>query len=109
MGADQRQSPRKELRIKALVTMDGATAHVFVQTKDIARFGMGLIGIAEPLPANAQGLISFELFLDGAIRHVDVKFRIAYCIPDGPTFRAGIQFLNLDSAGAAMIAQYVAD
>ncbi len=109
MSVDKRKSPRKELRIKAFLTIDGAAAPILLHTVDIARFGMGLTGVPEQVKAGQHGRLAFDLFLDGQIHSVDVGIRIAYCIPAGPAFRAGLQFVDLDSAGATTIAQYVGD
>jgi hypothetical protein len=108
MSVDNRKAPRKELRIQALLTMDGAEP-VSLHTVDIAKYGMGLAGIPQQLAAGQQGLVAFGLFLNGQLHNVGVRVRVAYCIPDGGNFRAGLQFLNLDSAGAVLIAQYVGD
>jgi hypothetical protein len=109
MGIEKRQSLRKELRVQALLTIDDAATHVFVRTMDIGKFGMGLVGIPRQLTTSQQGLVAFELFLDGEVHNVGVRVRVAYCIPDGGSFRAGFQFLDLDSVGAALIARYVGD
>jgi hypothetical protein len=109
MSVDKRRSPRKELRIKALLTIDGGAGPVLLHTVDIARFGMGLTGIPAQLQAGRHGRLVFDLFLDGRIHSVDVGIRIAYCIPADAGFRAGLQFVDLDSAGATTIAQYVGD
>jgi hypothetical protein len=109
MSVDKRQSPRKELRIKAFLTIDGAPAPILLETVDIARFGMGLTGLPEQLKAAQHGRLAFDLFLDGRIHSVDVGIRIAYCVPAGAGFRVGLQFVDLDSAGATTIAQYVGD
>ena len=109
MSVDKRQSPRKALRIKTLLTIDGAAGPMLLHTVDIARFGMGLTGLPEQLRAGQHGRLAFDLFLDGRIHSVDVGIRIAYCIPADAGFRAGLQFVDLDSTGATTIAQYVGD
>jgi hypothetical protein len=108
MSSEQRQGQRKELRNNALMTMDDA-AHIFVQTMDIGQFGMCLSGIREQLPSGRQGSVAFDIFFQGQVQNVKVRFRVAYCIPDGPSFKAGIQFLELESPGAQLIAQFVAE
>lgn len=108
MGIEKRQSPRKELRIKAWLTMDdGEMAPV--HTADIGKFGMGLTGVPEQYPMGAQGAVAFDLFLNGQIQRIDARLRIAYCIPFEKNFRAGVQFLELDSDSAKLIARYVED
>src|SRR4051812_17626358 len=109
MGIEKRQSLRRELRVQALLTIDDATAHVLARTLDIAKFGMGLVDLPAQLTTNQQGLIAFDLFVDGQLHNVGMRVRVAYCIPDGRNFRAGFQFLELDSPGAALIARYVGD
>jgi hypothetical protein len=109
MMTDNRQAHRKELRVGAVLTVDSADAHHFVHTMDIGKFGMGLVGVPEQFSSGQQGLLSFDLFLDGQLQNVSVRIRIAYCIPDAGSFKTGIQFLDLASSGAALIAQYVED
>jgi hypothetical protein len=106
MSTDQRQSQRKELRVRARLTVDNEEP-VWVQTADIGKFGMGLARIPQNLKSNAQGLVQFEVMLAGQIEHVSIRVRVAYCIPAGTEFSAGIQFLDLQSPGALLIAQYV--
>jgi hypothetical protein len=106
MSKDQRQSERKVLRVRARLTLDGAEP-VWIQTADIGKFGMGLARIPASLPANAQGLVQFEVTLNGKIQNVGMRVRIAYCIPVDTEFKAGVQFLDLQSPGALLIAQYV--
>lgn len=106
MSIEQRKSERKVLRVRARLTMDGAEP-VWIQTADIGKFGMGLDRLPESLNLNAQGLVSFELLMKGQIQSVSIRARIAYCIPVGPGFKAGVQFLDLESPGALLVAQYV--
>ena len=107
MTTDNRQGQRKELRVGAILTIDGADAHILVHTMDIGKFGMGLIGVTEQFPSGTLGAIAFDLFLDGRLQNVSVRVRVAYCIPDAGAFKAGVQFLDLASPGALAIAQYV--
>jgi hypothetical protein len=106
MSKDQRLSERKVLRVRARLTLDGADP-VWIQTADIGKFGMGLARIPQAVPANAQGVVQFELTLDGQIRSVSMRVRVAYCIPVDAEFKAGVQFLDLQSPEALLVAQYV--
>jgi hypothetical protein len=106
MGAEQRQSVRKPLRIQATLSLNGAEP-LAVHSIDIGKFGMGLVGIPEKLAMGEQGLIAFDLFFQGRIYHLAMGVRIAYCIPFEGSYRAGVQFLDLDSASAVVIAKYV--
>lgn len=108
MDAEQRQSLRKVLRIKALLTIGSATP-IVVKTMDVGKFGMGLVDIPEQLSAGQVVGVAFEMFFDGMNHDVSVNARVSYCIRgDGPGFKAGLQFLDLNSSeGVALIAQYI--
>ena len=107
MDIEKRQSLRKQLRIKAMLTVDGRMP-MKVNTIDIGKFGMCLNGVLYSLdPGQAVG-VAFQMVCSGKIYDVAANARISHCtstINDG--FKAGLQFVNLDSEVAAMLAQYV--
>lgn len=87
--------------------IDGATP-LTVRTNDVGKFGMGLVDIPLQLSIGQLIRVGFEMFYDGTNHDVEVNARVSYCLKaEGDGFKAGIQFLNLDSEGALMIAQYI--
>lgn len=107
MNTDQRQSLRKELRIRATLSADGL-APLQVQTMDVGKFGMGLVGIPLQLQSGLEVQVAFDLFFNGKVHDVAVSARVAYCFyDDSHGFKAGLQFNRPESAGADLIAQYI--
>lgn len=107
MTVEQRQSQRKVLRIKALLSIDDA-APLAVRTMDVGKFGMGLVDIPLQLSIGQRIQVAFEMFFDGKNHDIEVNARVSYCIKaEGDGFKAGIQFLNLDAEGVLLIAQYI--
>ena len=101
---DKRQSLRRELRVKATLTVGGEPP-MAVQTMDIGKFGMGLVGILKRFPMGQEATVEFDM----AAGRVALRTRIAYCIDGGAEggYKAGLQFLDLESDAAALVAQYV--
>lgn len=108
MAVEQRQSQRKVLRVKALLTI-GTTEPITVQTMDVGCFGMSLVDVPAPLAIGQMVDVSFAMFFDGMNHDISVNARISYCLKlDDAGFKVGMQFLALDtSEGAALIARYI--
>jgi len=104
---EQRKSARKLLRIKATLTMDGAEPKP-VNTVDVGKFGMCLVNIQQQIPMGQHVHVAFDILFAGKVHKVNVAARIAYCLySEGEGHRAGLQFLDLESEAAIIIAQYV--
>lgn len=104
---DKRTAARKSLRIKATLNIDGAES-AQVNTVDIGKFGMCLVNIRQPVAIGQHVRIAFDILFSGKIHKVDIASRVAYCLhSDGEGFRAGLQFLDLHSPDATIIAQYI--
>ncbi len=106
MGAEQRLSLRKAFRTGAVLTLEGV-APIEVRTVDIARYGIGLVGIPSQMERRHEGLLTFELPLSGRHHKLEIRVRVAYCLPAGDVFRSGLEFLDIDPANAMLIAYYV--
>jgi len=105
---DKRSSARKSLRIKAALHVDGAQS-VPVYTVDIGKFGMCLVNIPHLIEMGKNVRVAFDVLFAGKVHNVDLAARVAYCLnSEGEGYRAGLQFLNLESDSAIIIAQYVA-
>lgn len=106
---ERRLSPRKPLRIKARLTANGSLP-MMVKTVDVGRFGMGVIGIARSLAIGQEVRVEFEMAVAGQVHQIDVNSRVSHCTEtasDG--FKAGLQFVELDPATAALLGRYVGD
>ena len=106
MGAEQRLSLRKVIRTDAVLTIEGAPP-IAVQTLDSARYGIGLVGIPAQMEKGQEGSLDFNLPVNGKQHKINVRVHVAYCLPVGDVFRAGLEFLNVDPAQAMWIAYYV--
>ncbi|MFZ3286746.1 MAG: PilZ domain-containing protein [Telluria sp.] len=106
MFSEQRQSPRKILKVKAgFVPEDGAAA-VAGRSLDVGSNGM-CITLAGPLKMGQAGQLSFELFLDGKASTIDTRSKVVYCIFSNGEFKVGFQFLNLALSAMAQLARYL--
>ena len=80
-----------------------------VRTMDVGKHGVSLIGIAQKLSAGQNVSVALEMFFNGKIRNVKAHARVSHCVDtvsDG--FKVGLQFVDLDSHGAALLAQFIA-
>lgn len=105
MLAEQRQLPRKILRGKAMLVMDGA-APVAARSLDIASNGMS-ISVESMIKAGNKGQVTFEMYFDGKSHILTSKVSITYCIFSGDEFKVGLQFLTMDSASLAIVTKYI--
>jgi PilZ domain len=106
VNEDQRQAARKVLRTRALLRIDGREQFL-VKTMDICSSGVGAT-CPHQLQPGLSGHIAFEMYYNGKNVHVASRVKVMYCIynsNDG--FKLGLQFLNLDMAGAAAISKYM--
>lgn len=107
MDIEKRQSPRKVLRIKAILTV-GGSAKWNVTTMDIGKYGMSLTGIAKKMAPGEEVHVAFEMAFSGKIYNIGVNARVSHCTDtrtDG--FKAGLQFLDLDPELTAMLGLYL--
>ncbi|MDC8756279.1 PilZ domain-containing protein [Janthinobacterium fluminis] len=105
MSVEQRQPPRKILRTRAMLVMDGAAA-VAAHTLDIGASGVAAV-VDEALAVGHKGRIVFEMLVDGKLQLVDGQVAANYCILSHDGFKVGLQFVNLDSAMANAISRYL--
>jgi hypothetical protein len=102
---EQRKSPRKVLKTRALVVFDGA-APVMTRTTDVGSNGICLAH-AQPLPVGTDCTLSFELFLDGKLATVKTRSRTMYCFFSNGEYKIGVQFLNLELAAMTLLAKFM--
>ncbi|HEY5799178.1 MAG TPA: PilZ domain-containing protein [Burkholderiaceae bacterium] len=105
MIPEQRQSPRRVLKVKAMVAMAGEQP-VQVRTYDVGNQGVGIV-MPHPVKPGAAGQISFDLYFDGRSNAIKSNVKVAHCIFGGGEFKVGLNFAGIDAAGAAAISQYL--
>jgi hypothetical protein len=102
---EQRTSPRKVLKTRALVVFDGA-APVLSRTSDVGSNGICLTH-PQPMPVGEECTLSFELFLDGKLATIKTRSKAMYCIFSNGEYKIGFQFLNLELAAMTQLAKFM--
>lgn len=105
MFNEQRTSPRKVLKARAVVTFDGA-APLAARTVDVGGNGLCLT-YTQPMPAGGECTLSFEVLLDGKLHTVKTRSKSLYCIFSNGEYKVGFQFLSLDLAAMTLLAKYM--
>lgn len=106
MGVEQRQTPRKVMRVKTNFAIDGAHPMV-VRSMDVGSNGMAL-SCPMQIPQGANCFVAFDMFFNGKTFSVATRAKVAYCIyssHDG--FKVGLQFVNIDLQSATAIARFL--
>jgi hypothetical protein len=104
-GNDQRASPRKPLKTRAVLTVKGA-APLAVRTFDISAQGVCLTFL-QPLPVGLTGALTIDLLIDGKPHTLTMQARTAYCIFSGGQYKVGFQFTGLDMATVTLLAKFL--
>jgi hypothetical protein len=102
---EQRKSPRKVLKTRALVVLDGA-APVLTRTSDVGSNGICLTH-SQPMPTGQACTLSFELFLDGKPVMIKTRSKVTYCIFSNGEYKIGCQFLNLELSAMTQLAKFM--
>jgi hypothetical protein len=104
---EKRQTQRKDLRVKAILTLDNGMK-MTVRTADIGKFGLGVTGVLRQLDVGQTVHVAFEMPFSGQIHNISVNGRVSHCTNtphDG--FRTGVQFTDLNSDSVSILSQYV--
>jgi hypothetical protein len=102
---EQRTSPRKILKTRAVVTFDGA-APLLARTLDVGGNGAS-ISYSEPIQAGRACELSFELFMDGKASSVKTRSKVSHCIFSNGEYKIGFQFVKLDLAAMTLLAKFL--
>lgn len=105
MFNEQRTSPRKVLKARALVTFDGA-APLAARTVDVGGNGVCLT-YSQPMAAGAECALNFEVLLDGKLHTIKTRSKSLYCIFSNGEYKIGFQFVSLDLAAMTLLAKYM--
>lgn len=103
---DTRIAPRKVLRCRAKVMLNGGRPPMIGRTVDISISGICLM-LEAPLTAGQSCVIAFEAPVNGTMRKVMVSAKAVYSICGNEGFRIGLQFVQLDAANTSIINQIV--
>jgi hypothetical protein len=102
---EQRTSPRKVLKARAVVAFDGA-APLTARTIDVGASGICL-SYPQPMPTGLDCELSFDVFLDGKVNTVKTRSRALYCIFSNGEYKIGFQFLGLDLSAMTLLAKFM--
>lgn len=105
MFNEQRTSPRKVLKTRAIVTFDGAAA-LTARTIDVGGNGICL-SYPQPMPTGLECEVCFDLFLDGKVSTVKTRSKALYCIFSNGEYKIGFQFLSLELAAMTLLAKFM--
>jgi hypothetical protein len=102
---EQRTSPRKVLKARAVVTFDGA-APLVARTLDVGANGI-CISYPQPLQPGQACELSFDVFLDGKANTIKTRSKAMYCIFSNGAYKIGFQFLNLELSAMTLLAKFM--
>ncbi len=103
---DQRQTPRKVMRVKTNFAVDGAQP-IVVRSMDVGANGMAL-SCPMQIPTGTSCFVAFDMFFNGKTYSVSTRAKVMYCIyssHDG--FKVGLQFQNIDLQSSTAIARFM--
>jgi hypothetical protein len=102
---EQRQSPRKVFKVKAVVAIEGE-APLAVRTVDIGSNGL-CVSSPAPIQVGQDANVRFELFFEGKATPIDTRCKAVYCVFSNGEFKVGFQFLQLALADMTRLAKFL--
>ncbi|MFC5459025.1 PilZ domain-containing protein [Massilia niabensis] len=105
MHTEQRQSPRKVFKTRAMLAAAGA-APVLGRTSDISASGVSLT-MPQPVPVGQMVQVRFDMLVEGAVVPVNTRGKTLYCILSSGEFKVGLQFLSLELGVMTAIARFM--
>jgi hypothetical protein len=102
---EQRTSPRKVLKTRALVTFAGA-APLAARTIDVGANGICL-SYPQPMAQGQDCDLVFEVFIDGKLSKVKTRSKAMYCIFSNGEYKIGFRFLSLDLSAMTLLAKFM--
>ena len=104
-GSEQRSSPRKVLKARAVLTVKGAPP-LAVRTVDIGGQGVCL-AFLQALPVGLTGSIAIDLMIEGKLHTITAQARAAWCIFSGGQHKVGFQFTGMSLADVTQLARFL--
>ena len=102
---EQRKTPRKVYRTKAVLVMDGQ-APVIGKTSDVGASGVS-INVADPLTVGQAGQLAFDLLVEGTFVTINTRAKVSYCIFSSGEFKVGFHFLSPELAAVTALARFM--
>ena len=104
-SAEQRASPRKILKTRAVLTVKGAPP-LTVRTVDISGHGVCL-AFLQPLPVGLTGSLDIDLMIEGKLHTITVQARAAWCIFSEGQHNVGFQFTSISLPTVTLLAKFL--
>ena len=102
---DDRRSPRRICRVRAVVDVTGGPSLPAV-TVDIGRDGMAVL-LPCPLPDGATCRVAFSIFSGGSVRRLDLNARASNSIFVRDAVRVGLAFTGMMPATGKLLGDFV--
>lgn len=102
---DDRRSPRRTYRLRAVVDVTGGPTLPAV-TVDIGRDGMAVL-LPCPLPDGTTCRVGFSLFSGGAVQRLDLNARATNSVFVHADVRVGLAFTGVLPSTNALLAEFV--
>jgi hypothetical protein len=102
---DDRRSPRRICRLRAVVEVTGGPSLPAV-TVDIGRDGMAVL-LPCPLPEGTSCRVGFSLFGGGTVQRLDLNARAINSVFVHADVRVGLAFTNILPAANALLSEFV--
>jgi hypothetical protein len=102
---DQRQSPRKILKTRIMLVVEGS-APVLGKTTDLSANGVS-VNLPQPVAAGQSAQLRFDLLVEGTVVPIHSKARTQYCILSNGEFKIGLQFLNLELGAMTALSRFL--
>ncbi len=103
--ADDRRSPRRLCRLRAVVDVTAGPSLPGV-TVDIGRDGMAVL-LPRPLPDGATCRVAFSIFSGGSVRRIELNARASSSIFVRDAVRVGLSFSGMMPAVGNLLAEFV--
>ena len=103
--ADDRRSPRRVCRLRAVVDVTGGPSLPAV-TVDIGRDGMAVL-LPHPLPDGMACRVGFSIVSGGGVQRVELNARASNSVFVRDDVRVGLSFTNVLPAVGALLAEFV--
>jgi hypothetical protein len=102
---DDRRSPRRLCRVRAVVDVTGGPSLAAV-TVDIGRDGMAVL-LPRPLPDGSTCRVAFSVFSGGSVRRLDLNARASNSVFVRDAVRVGLMFTGMMPATGSLLAEFV--
>jgi hypothetical protein len=103
--ADDRRSPRRICRLRAVVDVTGGPSLPAV-TVDIGRDGMAVL-LPRPLPDGTTCRVAFSIFSGGRVQRLDLNARASNSVFVRDAVRVGLAFTGMMPATGKLLGDFV--